>query len=100
MLTESKATNHFCCHQKDYWWCHAILNHIAMIYKSCWSKGKQNSYIFQFSSLDSDLGTFCFCVCGRASVRDLKEYYEIVGESRSLSGFFLTHADFVTEMHF
>ena len=25
----------------------------------------------------------------------LKEYYEIEGESRPLSGFFLTHADFV-----
>ena len=29
----------------------------------------------------------------------LKEYYEIVGESRPLSGFFPTHADFFTEMH-
>ena len=30
----------------------------------------------------------------------LKEYYEIVGESRPLSAFFPTHADFFTEMHF
>ena len=30
----------------------------------------------------------------------LKEYYEIVGESRPLSAFFHTHADFFTEMHF
>ena len=30
----------------------------------------------------------------------LKEYYEIVGESRPLSAFFPKHADFVTEMHF
>ena len=30
----------------------------------------------------------------------LKEYYEIVDEARPLSGFFPTHADFVTEMHF
>ena len=30
----------------------------------------------------------------------LKEYYEIVGESRPLSGFFPTHTDFFTEMHF
>ena len=30
----------------------------------------------------------------------LKEYYEIVGESRPLSAFFPTHADFCTEMHF
>ena len=30
----------------------------------------------------------------------LKEYYEIVGESRPLSAFFQTHADFFTEMHF
>ena len=29
----------------------------------------------------------------------LKEYYEIVGESRPLSAFFPKHADFVTEMH-
>ena len=31
---------------------------------------------------------------------DLKEYYEIVDEARPLSGFFPTHADFFTEMHF
>ena len=30
----------------------------------------------------------------------LKEYYEIVGESRPLSAFFPKHADFFTEMHF
>ena len=30
----------------------------------------------------------------------LKEYYEIVDEARPLSGFFPTHADFITEMHF
>ena len=30
----------------------------------------------------------------------LKEYYEIVGESRPLSAFFPKHADFLTEMHF
>ena len=30
----------------------------------------------------------------------LKEYYEIVGESRPLSVFFPTHADLFTEMHF
>ena len=30
----------------------------------------------------------------------LKEYYEIVDEARPLSGFFPTHADFFTEMHF
>ena len=29
----------------------------------------------------------------------LKEYYEIVGESRPLSAFFPKQADFVTEMH-
>ena len=29
----------------------------------------------------------------------LKEYYEIVGESRPLSAFFLKHADYFTEMH-
>ena len=33
-------------------------------------------------------------------VIDLKEYYEIVDEARPLSGFFPTHADFFTEMHF
>ena len=32
-------------------------------------------------------------------VVSLKEYYEIVGESRPLSAFFPTHADFFTEMH-
>ena len=30
----------------------------------------------------------------------LKEYYEIVGESRPLSAFLPKHADFFTEMHF
>ena len=30
----------------------------------------------------------------------LKEYYEIVGELRPLSGFFPTHADLFTEMQF
>ena len=30
----------------------------------------------------------------------LKEYYEIVDESRPLSAFFTTHADFLTEIHF
>ena len=30
----------------------------------------------------------------------LKEYYENVDEARPLSGFFPTHADFFTEMHF
>ena len=30
----------------------------------------------------------------------LKEYYEIVDEARTLSGFFPTHADLFTEMHF
>ena len=29
----------------------------------------------------------------------LKEYYEIVGESRPLSAIFPKHADFFTEMH-
>ena len=29
----------------------------------------------------------------------LKEYYEIVGELRPLSGFFPKHADLFTEMH-
>ena len=33
------------------------------------------------------------------AVLKLKEYYEIVGESRPLSEFFRTHADFFTEMH-
>ena len=31
---------------------------------------------------------------------DLKEYYEIIDEARPLSGFYPTHADFFTEMHF
>ena len=30
----------------------------------------------------------------------LKEYYEIVDEARPLSGFFTTHADLFTEIHF
>ena len=30
----------------------------------------------------------------------LKEYYEIVDEARPLSGFFPTHADLFTVMHF
>ena len=32
-------------------------------------------------------------------LHNLKEYDEIVGESRPLSGFVPTHADFLTEMH-
>ena len=32
--------------------------------------------------------------------KQLKEYYEIVGESRPLSAFFHKHADIFTEMHF
>ena len=40
-------------------------------------------------------------VCDLAqSINKLKEYYEIVGESRPLSAFFPTHADLFTEMHF
>ena len=35
-----------------------------------------------------------------SNIMILKEYYEIVGESRPLSAFFPTHADFFTEMHF
>ena len=31
-------------------------------------------------------------------VQCLKEYYEIVGESRPISAFFPKHADFVTKM--
>ena len=42
----------------------------------------------QFGSLRQDFGSA------------LKEYYEIVDEARPLSGFFPTHADFFTEMHF
>ena len=34
------------------------------------------------------------------SQEHLKEYYEIVDEARPLSGFFPTHADLFTEMHF
>ena len=30
----------------------------------------------------------------------LKEYYEIAEKARPLSGFFPTHADIFTEMHF
>ena len=30
----------------------------------------------------------------------LKEYYEIVDEARPLSGYFPTHVDLFTEMHF
>ena len=36
----------------------------------------------------------------RFNMVKLKEYYEIVGESRPLSAFFPTHADLFTEMHF
>ena len=34
------------------------------------------------------------------TTKTLKEYYEIVGESRPLSAFSPKHADFCTEMHF
>ena len=52
------------------------------------------------------LAIFCSCMLNtkRAmkldNVANLKEYYEIVGESRPLSGFVPTHADLFTEMHF
>ena len=39
------------------------------------------------------------CNSGRKT-ETLKEYFEIVAEARPLSGFFPTHADFFTEMHF
>ena len=45
----------------------------------------ENKVVFLFLSSDS------FC---------LKEYYEIVGETRPLSGFLHTHADYFTEIHF
>ena len=42
-----------------------------------------------------------FCLHNMALfANNLKEYYEIVGESRPLSAFFPTHADLITEMHF
>ena len=37
---------------------------------------------------------------GNHNYVSLKEYYEIVGESRPLSAFSPKHADFFTEMHF
>ena len=46
-------------------------------------------YIFIKNKHDND-NIVCDC---------LKEYYEIVGESRPLSAFFPTHADLFTEMH-
>ena len=39
-------------------------------------------------------------ISGYSYLEFLKEYYEIVGESRPLSVFFPKHADFFTEMHF
>ena len=40
------------------------------------------------------------CFFNDKNITHLKEYYEIVGESRPLSAFFPTHADYFTEMHF
>ena len=40
------------------------------------------------------------CRAHFAALNCLKEYYEIVGESRPLSAFFPKHADFFTKMHF
>ena len=42
----------------------------------------------------------CVLISYSAKCSKLKEYYEIVDEARPLSGFFPTHADFFTEMHF
>ena len=43
----------------------------------------------------------CDCVNCQLRISNNKGiYYEIVGESCPLSGFFPTHADFFTEMHF
>ena len=45
-------------------------------------------------------GTWSVKLCNFVKIRpNLKEYYEIVDEARPLSGFFPTHADFITEMH-
>ena len=41
-----------------------------------------------------------FLISNKRRFYDLKEYYEIVGESRPLSAFITKHADFFTEMHF
>ena len=43
---------------------------------------------------------FYFWTDSKTQFNMLKEYYEIVDEARPLSGFFPTHADFLTEMHF
>ena len=50
----------------------------------------------------------CGCTAKNQTVTDdvvdisrcFKEYNEIVDEARTLSGFFPTHADLITEMHF
>ena len=60
------------------------------------SKGSLTEALGQYSEAPSDTQ---IQNCGSGK-QVLKEYYEIVGESRPLSAFFPTHADFITEMHF
>ena len=48
-----------------------------------------------------DVGMFdCELASWFLKAEILKEYYEIVDEARPPSGFFPTHADLFTEMHF
>ena len=56
--------------------------------------------------MDTGVSEFYFCQkmalihISVPTLHMLKEYYEIVGESRPLSAFFPTQADFFTEIHF
>ena len=55
-------------------------------------------HIWDINSTQKESGLDCNSKIGL--VWTLMEYYEIVDEARPLSGFFPTHADFFTEMHF
>ena len=54
---------------------------------------------FKTSLLDYTFHITLMLICRVIQPTLLKEYYEIVGESRPLSAFFPKQADFVTEMH-
>ena len=67
-----------------------LLKDITKLYKS-----NNNKHLFVFKGILCD----CF-IFTLDQIIVLKEYYEIVCESRPLSAFFPKHADFFTEMHF
>ena len=84
-------------------WIHRS-SHFIVLLKQYYTKEIEYWY---WPCLNIDISEFRLILLGHITLhcdahnfRKLKEYYEIVGESRRLSAFFPTHVVFVTEMHF